>query len=87
MRELGYDEGSKPGARAKLKAFKWQQQNGNRPDCPDPLRLKYSSSTGRADLRVAALQDSKKGNALAKVVITFYIDKETPPLAFFKAVR
>jgi hypothetical protein len=42
VKELGYDERGKPGARAKLKALKWGQQNGKCPDCPDPLPLKYS---------------------------------------------
>src|SRR5271156_6199035 len=42
VKELGYDERGKPGARGKLKALKWGQQNGKCPDCPDPLPLKYS---------------------------------------------
>src|SRR5882757_7558722 len=42
VKELGYDERGKPGARARLKALKWGQQNGKCPDCPDPLPLKYS---------------------------------------------
>ena len=31
VKELGYDERGKPGARGKLKALKWGQQNGK---CP-----------------------------------------------------
>jgi hypothetical protein len=42
VKELGYDERGKPGARAQLKALKWGQQNGKCPDCPNPLPLKYS---------------------------------------------
>ncbi len=42
VKELGYDERDKPGARAKLKALKWGQQHGKCPDCPEPLPLKYS---------------------------------------------
>src|SRR5260370_41750152 len=32
VKELGYDERGKPGARSKLKALKWGQQDGK---CPD----------------------------------------------------
>jgi hypothetical protein len=42
VKELGYDERGKPGARAKLKALKWGQQNGKCPDCLEPLPQKYS---------------------------------------------
>jgi hypothetical protein len=42
VKELGYDERSKPGARAKVKALKWGLQNGKCPDCTDPLPLKYA---------------------------------------------
>lgn len=42
VKELGYDERGKPGARAKLKALKWGQQNGRCPHCGNELPLKYS---------------------------------------------
>jgi hypothetical protein len=42
VKELGYDERGKPGARGKLKALKWGQQNGKCAHCGDELALKYS---------------------------------------------
>ncbi|HMC32644.1 MAG TPA: hypothetical protein VKL99_17530 [Candidatus Angelobacter sp.] len=42
VKELGYDERGKPGARAQLKALKWGQQNGKCAHCGDDLPLKYS---------------------------------------------
>jgi hypothetical protein len=42
VKELGYDERSKPSARAKLKALKWGQQNGACVHCGDQMPLRYS---------------------------------------------
>jgi hypothetical protein len=42
IKELGYDERSKPLVRAKLKALKWGQQNGKCAHCGKEMRLKYS---------------------------------------------
>jgi hypothetical protein len=42
VKELGYDERGKPGARAKLKALKWGQQNGACHHCGREMPLKYS---------------------------------------------
>jgi hypothetical protein len=42
VKELGYDERGKPGARAKLKALKWGQQHGKCAHCSDDLPLSYS---------------------------------------------
>lgn len=42
VKELGYDERSKPGVRGKLKALKWGQQNGKCAECHRKLPLKYS---------------------------------------------
>jgi len=42
VKELGYDERSKPGARAKLKAMKWGLQNGKCAHCGKEMPLKYS---------------------------------------------
>jgi hypothetical protein len=42
VKELGYDERGKPGARAQLKALKWGQQNGKCAECKKELPLKYS---------------------------------------------
>jgi len=42
VKELGYDERGKPGARAKLKALKWGQQDGKCAECHRKLPLKYS---------------------------------------------
>jgi len=42
VKELGYDERGKPGARAKLKALKWGQQNGRCAHCGRKLPFKYS---------------------------------------------
>jgi len=42
VKELGYDERGKPGARAKLKALKWGQQNGKCAHCGEELPLNYS---------------------------------------------
>jgi hypothetical protein len=42
VKELGYDERGKPGARGKLKALKWGQQNGKCAQCGKELELKYS---------------------------------------------
>lgn len=42
VKELGYDERGKPGARGKLKALKWGQQNGKCTHCGEDLPLRYS---------------------------------------------
>ena len=42
IKELGYDERSKPVLRAKLKALKWGQQNGKCAECRKDMPLKYS---------------------------------------------
>jgi hypothetical protein len=42
VKELSYDERSKPGVRAKLKAMKWGLQNGRCAECGGEMRLKYS---------------------------------------------
>ena len=42
IKELGYDERSKPLVRAKLKALKWCQQNGKCAHCGKEMPLKYS---------------------------------------------
>jgi hypothetical protein len=42
VKELGYDERSKPSARAKLKAMKWRLQNGKCAHCSKEMPLKYS---------------------------------------------
>ena len=42
VKELGYDERGKPGARGKLKALKWGQQSGNCAHCGKEMPLKYS---------------------------------------------
>jgi hypothetical protein len=42
VKELGYDERDKPGARAKLKAMKWGLQGGKCAHCSGDLELKYS---------------------------------------------
>jgi hypothetical protein len=42
VKELGYDERSKPGVRAKLKAMKWGLQNGRGAECGGEMPLKYS---------------------------------------------
>jgi hypothetical protein len=42
IKELGYDERSKPLVRAKLKALKWGQQNGKCAHCGKEMPLKYS---------------------------------------------
>ncbi len=42
IKELGYDERGKPLVRAKLKALKWGQQNGNCVHCGKEMPLKYS---------------------------------------------
>jgi hypothetical protein len=42
VKELGYDERSKPAARGKLKALKWGQQHGKCAHCGDDLPLPYS---------------------------------------------
>src|SRR5260370_35723172 len=42
IKELGYDERGKPVARAKLKALKWGQQNGQCAHCHKDMPLKYS---------------------------------------------
>jgi len=42
VKELGYDERGKPGARGKLKALKWGQQNGKCAHCGTEMPLKYS---------------------------------------------
>ena len=50
VKELGYDERGKPGARGKLKSLKWGLQNGRCAECDKPLPLKYSE----LDRKVAA---------------------------------
>jgi hypothetical protein len=50
VKELGYDERSKPGARAKLKAIKWGMQNRKCAHCHEEMPLKYSE----LDRKVAA---------------------------------
>jgi hypothetical protein len=42
VKELGYDERSKPGARGKLKALKWGLQKGRCAECDEEMPLKYS---------------------------------------------
>jgi len=42
VKELGYDERGKLGARGKLKALKWGQQGGKCAHCGEELPLKYS---------------------------------------------
>lgn len=42
MKELGYDERSKPVARAKLKSLKWGLQNGTCGHCRENMALAYS---------------------------------------------
>ncbi len=42
IKELGYDERGKPGARSKLKAHKWALQNRTCAECGGELPLKYS---------------------------------------------
>ena len=48
MKELGYDERGKPGARAQLKAMKWGLQQGKCAHCGDDLPLKYSELDRKA---------------------------------------
>lgn len=42
VKELAYDERGKPGARGKLKALKWGQQQGICAHCGNELPLTYS---------------------------------------------
>jgi hypothetical protein len=42
VKELGYDERSKPGHRNKLKAIKWGLQNRQCAHCSEEMPLKYS---------------------------------------------
>ncbi len=42
MKELGYDERGKPGARGKLKSLKWGLQNRKCVECGLEMPLKYS---------------------------------------------
>jgi hypothetical protein len=42
VKELGYDERSKPGVRAKLKAMKWGLQNGKCAHCYEEMPIAYS---------------------------------------------
>ncbi len=42
VKELGYDERSKPGVRGKLKALKWGLQNRLCAHCQKEMPLKYS---------------------------------------------
>jgi hypothetical protein len=42
VKELGYDERSKPIVRGKLKALKWGLQNGRCAECGREMPLKYS---------------------------------------------
>ena len=50
VKELGYDERSKPGVRAKLKALKWGLQNRCCAHCGKEMPLKYSE----LDRKIAA---------------------------------
>ena len=50
VKELGYDERSKPVARAKLKAMKWGLQNGKCAHCHKDLPLAYSELDGKTRL-------------------------------------
>ena len=52
MKELGYDERGKPGARAKLKALKWGLQNGKCAHCDEDIPLSYSELDRRNALTV-----------------------------------
>lgn len=42
VKELGYDERSKPSVRAKLKAMKWGLRNGKCAECHKDMPLAYS---------------------------------------------
>ena len=42
VKELGYDERGKPGARNKLKALKWALQNRKCAECGVEMPLRYS---------------------------------------------
>jgi len=42
VKELAYDERGKPGARAKMKALKWGEQQGRCAECGELFPLKYS---------------------------------------------
>ena len=42
VKELGYDERGKPGARSKLKAIKWGLQNRKCAQCNTEMPLRYS---------------------------------------------
>jgi hypothetical protein len=42
VKELGYDERSKPGVRVKLKAMQWGLQNGKCAHCGEAMPVKYS---------------------------------------------
>lgn len=42
VKELGYDERGKPGARGKLKALKWGLQSRKCAECGEELPMKYS---------------------------------------------
>ena len=42
VKELGYDERSKPGVRAKLKALRWGLQNRKCAHCGEEMPMKYS---------------------------------------------
>jgi|SRR5882672_3933280 len=42
VKELGYDERGKPGARGKLKALKWGLQNRTCIHCGNEMPLRYS---------------------------------------------
>jgi hypothetical protein len=42
VKELGYDERGKPGARAKMKALKWGQQGGLCAECKLVMPIEYS---------------------------------------------
>ncbi len=42
VKELGYDERSKPGVRSKLKMLKWGLQNKKCAECGEELALEYS---------------------------------------------
>jgi len=54
VKELGYDERSKPGGRAKLKALKWGQQNGKIPK-ESSVILRAAKNLAVSDARSNAL--------------------------------
>jgi hypothetical protein len=80
MKELGYDERSKPGVRAKLKAMKWRLQNGRCAECGREMPLKYSE----LDRRNAADRLSRNflwsnANGMAVDCVKRYSVRVPPP--------